>query len=71
MDNLQLQRIIEDRGDKTEYQIYGHQNLPDSELNQIIHKKSLWEDAGVVIRHNTTYKLVKIVAADGWQDAPD
>ncbi len=69
MTNLQRCQIIEDRADKVQYHVYGHSDLPEPDLNRIIRKKSLWEPSGTVTLYNTTYRVVKIIAADSWEDA--
>jgi hypothetical protein len=69
MRNLERCQIIEDRSGKVQYQVYGHGHFADSDLYRIIAKKSLWEPAGKVTLYNTTYRVVKIIAADGWEDA--
>jgi len=69
MGNLHIRQIIEDQQGHIQFHVYGHGQFSDSDLHKLIHKKSLWESAGTKTVYGKTYKIVKIIAADGWEEA--
>jgi hypothetical protein len=69
MQNIHPRHIIDDHSAKVRYQIFGHRNLSPDEQHRVISKLSLRNDGGTATINNSIYKIVKVIAGDGWEDA--
>jgi hypothetical protein len=71
MKNLAYYQTYLDAVAKTQYHIYSHKKLTDSEALTAIKKKSLHTALGSqeILGHVGVYQNIKVVAADGWEQA--
>ena len=71
MKNLIHTKTVEDQLAKIIYEIHSHRQLTDTEAYDAVKKKSLYAAVTkpVTIAGKRKYQNIKVVAADGWEDA--